>query len=76
MVARRESPLGSLTIFLAPQGRVRLLFQPAEEFEGGAVGMIEDGCLEGVDMVFGCHLWTYDEWCAGTTHTHTHACMR
>jgi len=37
-------------------GRVRLLFQPAEELPpGGALGMIEAGCLEGVDAVFGLH---------------------
>jgi len=34
---------------------VRLLFQPAEEGPGGALPMIEEGCLEGVDEVFGCH---------------------
>ena len=37
-------------------GRVRFLFQPAEELPpGGAQGMIEAGCLEGVDAVFGLH---------------------
>ena len=38
-------------------GRVRLLFQPAEEGPGGAPVMIEDGCLEGVDEVYGMHNW-------------------
>ena len=33
----------------------RLLFQPAEEGPGGAKPMIEEGCLEGVDEVYGCH---------------------
>ncbi|MGH2603756.1 MAG: M20 metallopeptidase family protein [Dehalococcoidia bacterium] len=37
-------------------GRVRLLFQPAEELPpGGALGMIEAGCLDGVDAIFGLH---------------------
>ena len=37
-------------------GRVRFLFQPAEELPpGGALGMIEAGCLDGVDAVFGLH---------------------
>jgi amidohydrolase len=37
-------------------GRVRFLFQPAEELPpGGALGMIEAGCLNGVDAVFGLH---------------------
>lgn len=35
---------------------VRLVFQPAEETNGGAVPMIEDGCLEGVDAIFGLHV--------------------
>lgn len=35
---------------------VRFLFQPSEEmFVGGAKGMIEAGCLEGVDEVYGLH---------------------
>jgi len=37
-------------------GRVRFLFQPAEELPpGGALGMIEAGCLDGIDAVFGLH---------------------
>ncbi|MDI4646455.1 M20 metallopeptidase family protein [Cohnella hashimotonis] len=35
------------------------LFQPAEEvLPGGAVGMIADGALDGVDVIYGIHLWT------------------
>lgn len=39
-------------------GTVRLLFQPAEEGgnPSGAVGMIEDGALDGVDAIFGMHI--------------------
>lgn len=37
-------------------GRVRLLFQPDEEGDGGAARMIAAGCLEGVDAVFGAHV--------------------
>ena len=55
-----------------PQGKkVRLLFQPAEEgstpgtggFDydrtggGGAVPLMDDGCLEGVDEIYGWHNW-------------------
>ena len=37
-------------------GRVVFLFQHAEEFPpGGAIEMIEAGCLEGVNAVFGLH---------------------
>lgn len=40
-------------------GRVRLIFQPAEEMPpGGAIGLIEAGVLEGVDAMLGLHLWT------------------
>ncbi|CAI2371309.1 unnamed protein product [Moneuplotes crassus] len=34
---------------------VRLLFQPAEEGPGGAEPMIKEGCLEGVDEIYGYH---------------------
>ena len=40
-------------------GDVVLIHQFAEELApGGAKPMIEDGCLDGVDYVFGAHLWT------------------
>ena len=40
-------------------GCVKLMFQPAEETEGGALPMIEAGVLDDpkVDAAFGCHLW-------------------
>ncbi len=38
-------------------GPVSLLFQPAEEGGHGARKMIEDGALEGVDVIFGWHNW-------------------
>lgn len=38
-------------------GTVLFLHQHAEELPpGGAIAMIEDGCLEGVDVIFGTHL--------------------
>jgi IAA-amino acid hydrolase len=44
------------------RGEVRLLFQPAEETpnaEGisGALRMLEEGVLEGVDAIVGLHIW-------------------
>jgi amidohydrolase len=37
---------------------VRFLFQPNEEFQpGGAKAMVEAGCLDGVDGVYGLHVW-------------------
>ncbi len=40
-------------------GNVLFIFQPAEEsVPGGAKAMIEDGVLDGVDLIYGVHLWT------------------
>lgn len=40
-------------------GTVKLIFQPAEELSpvGGSRGMIKEGALDGVDAVFGLHVW-------------------
>lgn len=38
-------------------GPVSLLFQPAEEGGHGALRMIEDGALDGVDEIYGWHNW-------------------
>jgi amidohydrolase len=46
------------------RGVVKLIFQPAEEGQGGARYMIKDGCLEEgpqgprVDFIYGIHLWS------------------
>jgi len=37
-------------------GTVKLIFQPAEELVSGAETMIKEGCLEGVDTIFGIHI--------------------
>lgn len=43
-------------------GTYVFIHQHAEEFApGGAISMIEDGCLEGVDVIFGTHLWSLME---------------
>lgn len=40
------------------EGTYVMIHQHAEEYApGGALSMIEDGCLEGVDAIFGTHLW-------------------
>ncbi|MHB8928321.1 MAG: M20 metallopeptidase family protein [Bacillota bacterium] len=39
-------------------GNVVFLFQPAEELAQGAKAMVEAGALEGVDAVFGLHVFT------------------
>jgi amidohydrolase len=42
-------------------GRIRFIFQPAEEFGAGsgAQVMVEEGVLEGVDAIAGMHLWSH-----------------
>ncbi|MEH7097520.1 M20 family metallopeptidase [Neobacillus vireti] len=40
------------------EGNYVFIHQHAEEYApGGAAAMIEAGCLEGVDVIFGTHLW-------------------
>jgi amidohydrolase len=40
-------------------GEVRFIFQHAEELApGGARELVQAGVMEGVDFVYGCHLWT------------------
>ncbi|MDE1549844.1 M20 family metallopeptidase [Jeotgalibaca caeni] len=53
-------------------GKVRILHQPAEEVPpGGAKGMIEAGCLDGMDHVIGIHVMSLME--TGTVHYHVGA---
>ncbi|MDQ8733470.1 M20 family metallopeptidase [Paenibacillus sp. LHD-38] len=61
--AHTATMLGIATYYAANRaglsGERRLLFQPAEEVTpGGAKPMIEDGALDGVDVIYGVHLWT------------------
>lgn len=42
-------------------GTVKLLFQPGEEIAQGAKKMIEEGVMEGVDGIFGIHIWNDTE---------------
>ncbi|MDR1137469.1 MAG: amidohydrolase [Synergistaceae bacterium] len=43
------------------QGRVRFIFQPAEEIgdPSGACEMVKEGVLDGVDAIGGMHLWSF-----------------
>ena len=54
--------LGAIRILLEtkPQlkGEVRILFQPAEEISIGALSMIDAGALDGVDAIYGAHIWS------------------
>ncbi len=40
-------------------GRVRLIFQPAEEHGNGAARLVQEGVLDGVQAVFGGHIDTH-----------------
>lgn len=39
-------------------GEVRIIFQPAEEISIGARDMIAAGALDGVDAIYGAHIWS------------------
>ena len=59
-------------------GSVRLLFQPAEETDGGAEPMVAAGAMDGVDAVYGLHLQPYlnvgkIDSCPGTLNAATNA---
>ena len=42
-----------------PGGELRFVFQHAEELApGGARELVAAGVMEGVDFLYGCHLWT------------------
>ena len=54
-------------------GTVKFIFQPSEETGEGAKAMIADGCLEGVDYVYGTHIASsvplgHIEACSGPMH--------
>jgi amidohydrolase len=60
--AHTSALLGAASL-LAPYarslaGRVRLLFQPAEEVGAGALAVIADGALDGVDEAIGAHVFS------------------
>ena len=41
-----------------PGGEIRFIFQHAEETApGGARGIVAAGAVDGVDLIYGCHLW-------------------
>lgn len=42
-------------------GQVKFIFQPAEEGPGGAEPLIQEGILEGVDVIYGLHTWTHGQ---------------
>jgi amidohydrolase len=43
-----------------PEGReIRFIFQHAEELApGGAKDLVKAGVMDGVELIYGCHLWT------------------
>ena len=43
------------------KGKIKLIFQPAEEGFGGARYMIDEGVLNKVDEIYGIHLWNYQK---------------
>jgi amidohydrolase len=59
--AHTSALLGAAELLVARKhllvGRVRLLFQPAEEILGGALAIIADGGLDGVDEAIAAHVF-------------------
>jgi amidohydrolase len=47
------------------RGRLKILFQPAEELGAGALSMIEGGALDDVEMILGFHLRPLEECVVG-----------
>ena len=43
------------------KGEVHFIFQPAEEGYAGAKFMIADGAIDGVDEIYGLHVWNYQK---------------
>jgi amidohydrolase len=39
------------------KGNVKIIFQPAEEAASGAEMMIKEGVMDGVDAIYGAHIW-------------------
>lgn len=46
---------------LVKKGRLKILFQPAEELGTGAIAMVEGGALDDTDMLLGFHLRPIEE---------------
>lgn len=46
---------------LVKKGKLRIIFQPAEELGAGALKMIEGGAIDGVDMIMGIHVRPVEE---------------
>ena len=58
-------------------GTVRLIFQTGEEIARGAREIIDDGCMDGVDAVFGMHIGTLlgEKYPSGTLIVPNGCCM-
>lgn len=50
---------------IVQKGKLRIIFQPAEELGTGALAMIEGGAIDGVDMLIGLHLRPIEECALG-----------
>lgn len=46
---------------LVKKGKLKIIFQPAEEIGTGALAMIKGGAIDDVDMIFGLHLRPIEE---------------
>ena len=53
-----ERPASCAGCAHALRGEVRLIFQPSEEVSIGSRLMIDAGALDGVDAIYGAHIWS------------------
>lgn len=50
-------------------GKIKLIFQPAEEGGGGGKIIVEEGHLDDVDAIFGIHIWRDEKYGLGEIAT-------
>ena len=53
------------------EGRIKILFQPAEEGDKGAHSIVEDGILDDVNVIFGIHIFGTEKEYPGLAGTQT-----
>lgn len=56
-------------------GTVKVIFQPSEENGQGAKAVIAEGIMEGIEAVFGCHIWSSQDVPSGKVAVNTGALM-
>ena len=58
MLIKVDLKVGSKNFCWLKKGKLKILFQPAEELASGALSLIKGGAIEDVDIVIGAHIQT------------------